>query len=200
MRDQFKFWWRCIQHAWRGAWTKANELGALAGGAIVTFLLWIFTPYLKAHDWVEAPTSYLGVTPLAFATAVASTVVLFVVIFLSKFVRAPANLYWEEQRRAENLNRDLQFARGDTQSAGPNWPIHELFSHLEPNALNEPGKTLWEVASLKVRDAASLGRLRIWGRLFKTHLGDWVGEKSSLREIEPTYWQNELHPVPKTPS
>jgi hypothetical protein len=189
MRDQFKFWWRCIQHAWRGSWTRANELASIIGAAIVTGLLWFCTPYLKAHGWVEAPTDFLGVTALTAVTALASAVVMFVLIFLIRFVLSPAALYWEEQTRAEKLNENLQRARGDGQTVGPNWPIHELFSHLEPNALDEPGKALWEVASLKVRDAASLGRLHVWGRLFKTDRGLWVGERSSLREIESTYWQ-----------
>jgi hypothetical protein len=26
MGNQFKFWWSCIRHAWRGCWTGANEL------------------------------------------------------------------------------------------------------------------------------------------------------------------------------
>jgi hypothetical protein len=189
MRDHFKFWWRCLRHAWRGSWTRANELAAIAGAFIVTGLLWFFAPYLKTHDWVEAPTSYLGVTALTAVTAAASATAMFIVIFLTKFVRAPATLYWEEQRRAETLNGDLRRATADGQLAGPNWPIHELFSHLEPTALDEHEKNLWEDASLKIRDAASLGRLRIWGRLFKTDHGPWVGERASLREIEPAYWE-----------
>ncbi len=74
MRGQLKFWWRCVQHAWRGSWTRANEFAAVAGAAIVTGLVWIFAPYLKAHDWVEAPTSDLGVTALTAVTAAASAV------------------------------------------------------------------------------------------------------------------------------
>jgi hypothetical protein len=189
MGNQFKFWWSCIQHAWRGCWTRANELAAVIGGGLLTGLLWIFSPYLGAHGWVEAPTSYIGVTALATATAIASVAVTFVLIFLIRFPLTPARLYWEEHKRSDILNADLRRARGDGQAVKPNWPIHELFSYLEPSALDEPDKALWEDASLKIRDAASLGQLRIWGRLFKTDLGDWLGELASLREIDKTYWQ-----------
>ena len=189
MRHQFKFWWRCVQYAWRGCLSLANGSASAVGGAILTSLVWIFSPYLQAHEWVEAPTSYLGVTALATGTAVGSVIVTFILFFFIRLGLAPASLYRNEQTRANNLNKELERTRGDSQSTGPNWPIHELFSHLEPSVLDETEKNLWESASLKIRDAASLGRLRIWGRLFKTDLGPWVGERASLREIEPTYWQ-----------
>jgi hypothetical protein len=82
MGNQFKFWWRCVQHAWRGCWSRANELAAVIGGGLLTGLLWIFSPYLDARGWIEAPTSYLGVTALATATAIASIAVTFILIFL----------------------------------------------------------------------------------------------------------------------
>jgi hypothetical protein len=46
----------------------------------------------------------------------------------------------------------------------------------------------WEKAGDEIRDALSLGRLRIWGRLFKTDKGNWVGKRASLRPIDRTYW------------
>ena len=189
MRSQFKFWWRCVCRAWLGCFSLANGFASVVGGLLLTGLVYLFSSYLKAHEWVEAPTSYFGVTALATATAVASVIVTFILFFLIRFTLAPAGLYWEEQARAESLAGDLQRTRGNGGEAGPNWPIHELFSYLEPTALDEPERALWEDASLKIRDAASLGHVQIWGRLFKTDLGHWVGERASLREIDKTYWQ-----------
>ena len=189
MGNQFKFWWRCICQAWRGCWTRANELAGVLGGLLLAAILWVCQPYMTARGWIEAPTSYLGVTILAAVSTIASIVLTFLVMLLTRFALAPSRLYWEERTRAEELNKDLQRARGEDKTVGPDWPIHELFSYLEPTALDEPEKALWEDASLKIRDAASLGQLRIWGRLFKTDLGDWVGERASLREIDKTYWQ-----------
>jgi hypothetical protein len=189
MGKQFKFWWRCIRHAWRGCWTRANEWAGVLGAILLAIVVWASWSYMTARGWVEAPTTYEGVAILTAASAVTSLVLAFVLIFATRFTLAPARLYWEEHARAESLNKEKQLARGEGQTVGPNWPIHELFSCLEPSVLDEPEKALWEDASLKIRDAASLGQLRIWGRLFKTDLGNWVGERASLREIDKTYWQ-----------
>jgi hypothetical protein len=37
-----------------------------------------------------------------------------------------------------------------------------------PDHLDDPKKARWENASLKLRDAASLGQFRVWARSFKT--------------------------------
>ena len=61
--------------------------------------------------------------------------------------------------------------------------------YLEPEALDRPHDNLWQKAGDQIRDALSLGRLRIWGRPTKTKLGDWIGERAALRPIENTYWE-----------
>jgi hypothetical protein len=71
----------------------------------------------------------------------------------------------------------------------PDWPIHEVFSYLEPEALDRPEESLWQKAGDEIRDALSLGRLKIWGRPSETDLGKWVGERAALRLIDPVYWQ-----------
>jgi hypothetical protein len=146
---------------------------------------------MKSKGWIEAPITYLGVTELTAASAVASFALTFSTIFLTRLCLAPARLYWEQRERVDELAGDLQRARaaGEDLEDGPDWPIHELFSHLEPDVLDQPQQVRWKNASEKIRDASSLGKLRIWGRLFKTDKGEWVGERASLREIDRIYWQ-----------
>jgi len=122
--------------------------------------------------------------------AACSVVLAFLAIFVARLLLAPARLYWGQLERAEKLDQDLNKAiasRSELTDEGPNWPIHEVFSHLEPDVLN-PAHQRWEKVADELRDALSLGRLRIWGRLCKTDLGDWVGERASLRPIDKTYW------------
>jgi hypothetical protein len=190
MAKQFQFWLRCIHHTWRGCWTRANELASLLGGGLLTAVLWACSPYLSERGWVEAPTSFLGVTALATASALASIVLAFIVIFFTRFALAPAQVYSEQRELADGLQRDLErIQSGWRSSAEPNWTIRDVFFYLEPNALDEPKKALWEQASVRIRDAATLGRLKVWGRPFKTKLGEWVGERAALREIESSYWR-----------
>jgi len=188
MSKLFKFAWLCIRYAWRGCWTKANELATLLGGAILTVVLILLRDWLRGLNLIEAPTSIPGTAAFTLALAVASLLIAFLVIFAGRLVLAPARLYWEQYARAETLEAELTAAKADPDD-GPNWPIHELFSFLEPEVLNRPQDNLWQKAGDEIRDAFSLARLRVWGRPSETHLGKWVGERAALRPIDKKYWE-----------
>jgi hypothetical protein len=190
MRNTLKFWWYCVVFAWRGCWTRAYEQAGVLGAIILWVVLWLVSPYLRELGLIEAPTTYWGVAGFAAASAGASVLLSFLVIFLTRLVLAPAGLYWEQRRRADALDEDLRTttAKAEGRDEGPNWPIHELFSLIEPDVLDRPEDNLWEKAGDQIRDALALGRLRSWGRLCKTELGEWVGERAALRQIDKTYW------------
>ncbi|MEA2894558.1 MAG: hypothetical protein QOJ84_173 [Bradyrhizobium sp.] len=63
----------------------------------------------------------------------------------------------------------------------PDWPIHELFSHIDSDVLNDR----WEAVGADIRDAFALGRLKVWGRLRRTP----SGERRPFQEIHRGYWQ-----------
>jgi hypothetical protein len=188
MGQHFKFVWLCIRHAWQGCWTKANESAAILGTAILTIALFWSREWLQKSNLIDAPTSVPGTAAFTLASAVASAVLAFLVIFVSRLVLAPSRLYWEQHTRAETLEAELTAAKADPDD-GPNWPIHELFSYLEPEVLDRPQDNLWQKAGDEIRDAFSLGRLRVWGRPNETHLGKWVGERAALRLIDKKYWE-----------
>jgi hypothetical protein len=108
-------------------------------------------------------------------------------LLIVRFLLAPSKLFWEQHDKAHNLQIQLATLQGG--DGGPDWPIHELFSYLEPEVLERPEENLWQKAGDVIRDALSLGRLTAWGRPYKTQLGDWVGERAALRPIEKTYWE-----------
>ena len=191
MVEFFKFQWLCIKQAWRGCWSLANEIGAVLGGLILAFALYCLRHWLEAHDWLEAPSSVPGTVLFTAILAAASVALAFLIIFVARFLFAPARLYWEQYKKAKSLETEIAAAKTAEEGSdhGPNWPIHEVFSYLEPDVLDRLQDNLWERAGDKIRDALSLGQLRIWGRPDKTKLGDWVGERAALRLIDPKYWE-----------
>lgn len=70
-------------------------------------LLWLFSPYMRALDLIEAPTTYWGVAGFAVASAIVSVLLAFAVIFVGRLILAPARLYWNEHERAERVNQRL---------------------------------------------------------------------------------------------
>ena len=70
----------------------------------------------------------------------------------------------------------------------PDWPIHQLFSHIEPDILNRAtsGPERWDIIGDKIRDALSLNRLKAWGRPVTEN--DLEGRRAPITEIMSSYW------------
>lgn len=75
----------------------------------------------------------------------------------------------------------------------PDWPIADLFSHIDPDVLNrDPNASRWEIAGQQIRDALGLGRLKSWGRPLETGL-EQHGARTPVpppKRIRPYYWEN----------
>ena len=182
MADFFKFTWRCIKHAWRGCWTKANELASVLGGAILFAILFFLRNWLRTMNLINAPTTLWGTAGFAVALAIASVILAFLVIFLGRLVLAPTRLYWEQHRRADSLETDL-LAMKANQDDGPNWSIHELFTLADPNFLSRTDEGVgdrWDEVGNDIRDQAALGRLRIWGRTMPRGVDSVLGQRTTL--------------------
>jgi hypothetical protein len=75
----------------------------------------------------------------------------------------------------------------------PDWPIHELFTHIDPGLLSRTDESVgdtWDNIGNDIKDHASLGRLKIWGRPIEDSLGKILGERPPLRRIDPSYWHS----------
>jgi hypothetical protein len=101
MRRFFIFHWFCIQHAWRGCWTKANETASLLGGAVLWLILLGISPQLRERHLIEVPTTYWGHAGFSVALAAASVILAFAVIFLRRLFVASAHLYWAERDKTD---------------------------------------------------------------------------------------------------
>lgn len=73
----------------------------------------------------------------------------------------------------------------------PDWPIRDLFAHINPDFLSRTDDEVgdaWDKAGNEIRDQASLGRLKIWGRVVRDGPDRILGQRQALRLIEPSYW------------
>jgi hypothetical protein len=70
------------------------------------------------------------------------------------------------------------------------WPIYELFSHIQPDLLDRPDEAAWDRIGNDLRDQFSMGNLKIWGRPVENGAGRLLGERSALQRIEPSYWRS----------
>lgn len=111
-------------------------------------------------------------------------------VFVARWVLAPVQLYWSERERADELKQELEAARGQQSGAsiGPDWPLHELFYHIDPNLLDDANEAAWERIGNDLRDAFSVGRLKVWGRSVQDGIGKMLGERPALTPIETSYW------------
>jgi hypothetical protein len=76
-------------------------------------------------------------------------------------------------------------------TTGPDWPIHDLFTHINPDLLvrvDDGVGDSWDEIGNDIRDHAALGQLKIWGRPVRNELGRMLGEREALRLVEPSYW------------
>ncbi len=72
----------------------------------------------------------------------------------------------------------------------PDWPIQQLFYHLKPDLLENADEAAWEKIGNDLRDAFGLNLVRVWGRPLGDGLGKLLGERPTLRLIDPSYWHS----------
>jgi hypothetical protein len=104
----FQFHWLCLKQAWRGCWTRANELAGALGGLILFVVLYSLSPWMRDRELIDAPSTYWGAAGFAAGSAIASTILAFGVIFLLRLVLAPMQMYWSKNEKIGTLEQKLQ--------------------------------------------------------------------------------------------
>ncbi|MDX2308922.1 MAG: hypothetical protein NW216_11835 [Hyphomicrobium sp.] len=70
----------------------------------------------------------------------------------------------------------------------PDWALGELLRGLHPNPLDDAN---WLAVGNEVRDAASLGKIQVWGRFAVIEQSSASeATKSALIKVEADYWKN----------
>jgi hypothetical protein len=178
MRRFFQFQWLCICHAWRGCWTRANELAAVLGGALLAAILWASSPALRELGLIEAPTTIWDSAIYAAISAVACVIIAFVVIFVGRLLVAPVRLYWAERDKAEHLLKKeaskprikLSYAKPETRNLGGGSRATYLYAtnegrndvsgtqvKIEESLFRRNGSDTWENTSILARHNMSWG-------------------------------------------
>lgn len=177
MVKALKFWGYCLVKSSRGSIEFANAWQ----GLWCTILFWV-VGYERGSP-VALPDKIDG---YAVFFLLASLGLTWIGFFLFQFLKAPAELFWDERKKAE----ELRAASLDTHSELPDWTIRELFYHIDPEILDDADSNAYRKNLKEMKDAFSLNRLRVWGRQRDAQgLGEILGEDAPLVEIEPSYWR-----------
>jgi hypothetical protein len=174
----FKFHVLCIQHAWRGCWTRANELAALLGGGFLAAILWFSSPALRERGMIEAPSTIWGAAIYTAISTAACVILAFAVIFVGRLLVAPVRLYWAERDKAETLLKKeaskprikLSYAKPETRNLGGGSRATYLYAtnegktdvagaqvKIEESLFRRMGSDTWENTSILVRHNMSWG-------------------------------------------
>jgi hypothetical protein len=150
--------------------------------------LWDFGRALVA-DWFARMSGPLSVPAAVAALWVADTTAR-ILLGATAFVCLATTGYalWRREReRAPAAETKLEAIAHAT----PDWPIHELFSYINPDFLERADSGVgdaWDNVSNDIRDQASLRRLKIWGRAVGTGVDRILGQRETFRLIERNYW------------
>jgi hypothetical protein len=182
MRRFFQFWWYCCRIAFKGNSSFANSWQWMFGTPVVLAV----GAYFAARGGVtQLTTGYPALD--AFVVALAGFVITWLVAFFVRMLRAPVDLLDTQIERARNVEAKL----GALVKPYPDWPIHELFSYINPDFLERVDSEVgdaWDIVGNDIRDQASLGRLKVWGRVVRGGVDRLLGQRETLRLIEPSYW------------
>jgi hypothetical protein len=182
MRKFLKFQWLSARYAWAGSYTVANTWYGLWGPVLVyAWSRWRGHP-LTLPDRLDGYAILLAFVFLGATWAG---------LLITRFLIAPARLYWEQHKKVDELEVGLSAATKEHQDDGPNWAIDELFSHIDPELLSRTDPNVgdtWDEIGNKIRDQAALGRLHIWGRPMRDGPDSILGQRITPRLIEPDYW------------
>jgi hypothetical protein len=182
MRRFFQFWWQCCRIAFKGNSSFANDWQWMFGTPAVTAV----GTYFAARNGVTELTTGQPILD-AFLVAFAAFVITWSVAFFIRLLRAPVGLLDDQIERA----RAVEAKFGAIMKPYPDWPIHELFSYIRPDFLERVDSEVgdeWDIVANDIRDQASLGRLKVWGRVVRRGVDRFLGQRETLRLIEPSYW------------
>jgi hypothetical protein len=181
MRRFFQFWWQCCRIAFKGNSSFANSWQWMFGTPAVALIAY----FAARNGLTELTTGHLILD--AFLVALAAFIITWSVAFLVRLLRAPVDLVDAQIERA----RDVEAKLAAIVKPYPDWPIHELFSYIRPDLLERVDNgvgDVWDIVGNDIRDQASLGRLKIWGRVLRGGVDRLLGQRETLRPVEPHYW------------
>jgi hypothetical protein len=142
-------------------------------------------------EWFTAMSGPLSV-PAAIAALWIENTTAKILLGLTAFACIWAAAYSVWRRERENvLALEYAAASGAQESSLPDFHLHELFSHIDPEVLSRADDGVsdrWDEIANEIRDRAALGALKIWGRPVRDNVDSLLGQRQALRLIGPSYW------------
>lgn len=178
------YWGRVFALAWRETIKDSPVSSGLR-------LLLAFAPLAAALiSWALFPSSIPPLAPVISLIITATLIALWAII---KVASIPPRLAADAKTLLEAATQNAMPA--DT-GKYPDWPVKDLFFHIRPDILeHETGeeRANWEKVEKQFLDAASVGRLQVWGRSFdeKGMAGLVSGDNSGpLQPVPAIYWRD----------
>jgi hypothetical protein len=103
MRQALDFYRMAVKEAASDTFDRANLLATIVGGALVWLAIW----YLGRLE-MDAPTSVGGTIGFAIGLALASLVVMWIVIFLFRLFGAPGRMLAKKNEKIAELYSDIE--------------------------------------------------------------------------------------------
>ena len=169
-------------------------------GVIARFLGWLWRRWadynsvvslLDLFDWktgvwalfAAAGMMLFGSTNTAWSPQAVLLAVLAAAACVSVIVIA-VRLVWKKDAATPSTGRSASGGIAD-------WPIHELFSYIDPQLLERVDNGVsnrWDEIGNDIRDQAALGHLNIYGRPVMDGVDAILGQRPTLRLIDAHYW------------
>jgi hypothetical protein len=148
-----------------------KTLAVTAGGTVLSLFISAYGPWTPGQVWLSALVGGACLAIIYIALALFRT---------------------RSQKTDVPLQREgVESASGGAPQNFPDWPIHKLFSYINPNVLQveEEGQPdPWKATSEEIRDKLALKRLRAWGRPVNDWASSFLEERPAMREIDASYW------------
>lgn len=198
MQRRFAFTWLCIKIAVRGnaapandwQWVIANPIWQGIGGTVGATV----GGYLAKH-WQSAPLIWPN-TPIGiFLGGLFGFVVTWIILFIIRFLRAPAILFYQEKERADGLQSQLEkklYLAGKRDRSGrDDIPVREAFATIIRNLgdrikLDSSETEKRKFAATRLRKIALEGCVRLYGREFDDDENTFAEIAS---EIPKDFWK-----------
>jgi hypothetical protein len=121
-------------------------------------------------------------SPFVWIAVVVVFAVLAVIIHFARLARKEIRLRIQD---ATDSDAAPELPFGGNVSV-PDWPIHELFLHIDPELLEPDGigtPDRWEIVAVKITDQLAMACLKSWGRSLQDQ-----ARPPAMREIDSSYW------------
>lgn len=179
----WSYWGKVVAQAWRETIKDSPVSSSLR-------FLASLSPTIAAFlAWTVLPNSTSPIVPILSLSLTFGLIMLWAIL---KIASIPPRLEAQTIDRLAQARADERPIAGSISNAAtsPDWPIRDLFFHIDPEVLESTNEgDNWIAVEEQFLDAASLGRIQVWGRPVDTPRLLQTSNPP-LEPIEAEYWRD----------